>query len=300
MKSICLFSSYFLQPRIPYYVRCYLVELKKHFNEVVLITNEKNLEDTEQNFLSGNNIKLVNVVNEGYDFGMWYKAFDRIPVLEYDRIGLINDSCILFKSLDYTFNKINSSDWDYCGILDTQQIAYHIQSFFIIINKMAIPIVKNYFSANGIKKIFEEAINTYEIGISQHLLQNNLKLGSVFSYKINSTRYNPSYTSIDELIKVGFPLIKKKIIFGNYREGEPRHLRAIEFNFNGNYYIRLIKKYNTDILIDFKLLRQDYNKLPTQIRQYKLNVYTRAYHLTRRHLSGLKRAVKSFFLWSSS
>ena len=38
--------------------------------------------------------------NEGFDFGLWYHAFLKYNVDLYDKIALVNDSCILFKSLD--------------------------------------------------------------------------------------------------------------------------------------------------------------------------------------------------------
>src|ERR1017187_406831 len=165
MKSICFFSSYFQQNKIPPYVKIYLEELCRHFSEVVLITNEKKLLDTEIKYLDKKNIKYLQVVNEGFDFGMWYKAMKIYDVLQYDRIGLINDSCILFKKLDETFNWVNSGDWDYCGMVDSIEYSYHIQSYFIVINKNAILPVYNYFMQNGKRKDILDVVKLYEIGL---------------------------------------------------------------------------------------------------------------------------------------
>jgi lipopolysaccharide biosynthesis protein len=294
MKSICFFSSYFTGNTIPYYIKCYLSELSRHFSQTVLVTNEKEIEAGDNTFLKEKNIELMLVANEGFDFGMWYKCFNHYPVVEYDRIGLVNDSCILFKRLDPVFEVFNKSNWDYAGILDTVQIAYHLQSYFIVINKAAIVPIAEYFRQNGIINDFEQTIRTYEVGISQYLLKNNFSLGSIFSYKINSTTLNPSFISLEELLKAGYPMIKKKIIFGSYRKGEPLHLRAINFNFNASYYIRLIKKYNRESIIDFDLLRLDYNYYSTSVKLFKLQISTRIYLFLRSIYIKLRKTIR---LW---
>jgi lipopolysaccharide biosynthesis protein len=272
MRSICFFSSYFIKPDLPYYIRCYLLEIRRHFNEIVFITNDKILSEQDEQFLLKNNIELMLVDNEGYDFGMWYKAFNKFPVHEYERIGLINDSCILFKELNDVFHIIDGNNWDYCGILDSIEIAYHLQSYFIIINRAAISIVRDYFKENGIIKDFDRAILKYEVGLSQHLLQKNFKLGTVYSCKINSTTHNPSFFSIKELSQVGLPLIKKKILFGNYRKQDYLYLKERDFVFNPQLYIELILRTNQKLILNFNQLKKDYDPLRMQLRLYYFDV----------------------------
>jgi hypothetical protein len=250
-----------------------LKEITRHFDETVLITNNKTLLGEDEQFLIENKIRLMLVTNEGFDFGMWYKAFNDITTQGYDRIGLINDSCILFKNLDEVFDIINKSDWDYCGILDTVQISYHLQSYFIIINKHAIKYVDAYFKKNGIIKNFDETIQKYEVGISKYILDQNLKTGSVFSYKINFTNRNPSYFSIEELLSLGFPIIKKKIIFGDYRKKDYLYLKYHRFNFNPKHYINIIRRNNHNLILDFDSLNVDYKYLKTKFRLLILNIY---------------------------
>ncbi|MHB8401040.1 MAG: hypothetical protein ACYDCN_03400 [Bacteroidia bacterium] len=90
MKSICFYSSYFTQNYIPYYIKFYLEELEKHFTEIIFLTNEKTLIETDLTYLKQKNITLKFVSNEGFDFGMWYKAFKELPSLDYDRVALVN------------------------------------------------------------------------------------------------------------------------------------------------------------------------------------------------------------------
>lgn len=293
MKSICFFCSYF-HNNIPYYTKSYLSELSRHFGEIVLLTNEKEMNEADLEFLAKNKIDLMYVKNEGFDFGMWYKAFMKYPVEQFERVGLVNDSCILFKTLDEVFETINKSDWDYCGLIDSTQLRYHIQSFFIVINKKAIPFVKKYFQQHGILSNFEEVIQKYEIGITQSLLNNNLKVGSVFNRKVCRNELNPSFSGIENLIRSGFPMIKKKIIFGNYRKEEPRYLTSINFDFNAHSYITLIKKFNKNPIIDFYLLQNDSSYFIPDLKFYTRVYMSKYAHLIKHILRKSLRLIAKF------
>ena len=290
MKSICFFSSYFENKNVPYYVKCYITELAHHFDKLVLISINKNLKIPDIQYLEINNIEYMPVENEGYDFGMWQKAFNNYPVSEYDRIALVNDSCVLFKKLDHVFNIINHSNWDYCGILDSMQISYHPQSYFIIINKKAILPVASYFSRNGLKTEFNDVINTYEVGITKYLLENNFKIGSVFNNDKCDKNLNPSYYGIKELIKQGFPFIKKKIIFGNYRNGEIRNLSSTGFDFRPNSYLRIIKVTNPEnLIIDLSILKKDFSLYNNWLKLFFQAIYWRIYYKSKKIKSYIYR-----------
>jgi lipopolysaccharide biosynthesis protein len=275
MKSICLFSSFFNQNKIPYYVKYYLEELRNYFTDVVLLTNEKKLEQPDIQYLQDLNIDLKMYDNEGYDFGMYYKAIKEYDLKSYERVGLINDSCILFKSLAHVFNRIDSSDWDYCGLVSSKRISFHIQSYFIVINRNAIAPLRDYFLNNGIITDYKKVIQTYEVGLSKHIQSLQLKAGALYSSKDNIEQHNPSFFVIEELIKEGMPMIKKKIIFRSYRRGEYLTLLRMKFNVDERYYINLIKKNNSvHDGIDFKKVLKDFpKKNMMDIYLYKLILF---------------------------
>jgi lipopolysaccharide biosynthesis protein len=244
MKSICFFCSYFNNETIPSYVKIYLNELKKHFSQIVLLTNEKQLRTDDLNYLSEMSIQLRNYKNEGFDFGMWYKAFMEFPVLSYDRIGLVNDSCILFKELDFLFNWIEKNTCDYCGMTDSNAIAYHIQSYFVIIKANAIKYVYDYFKTHRVKNDINKVIHQYEVGLCTFLLENKMKLGACFKHSNKCGEHNPMLFYSDKFIKEGLPLIKKKIIFSSFRKEEYRSLMLMNFNIDPRHHINLIKEVN--------------------------------------------------------
>lgn len=212
MKSICLFSSYFTQDKIPFYIKFYLEELNRHFDELVFITNEKGLDFTEIDYLKSQDIRIEMVVNEGLDFGMWYKILSKLEVEKYTRIGLVNDSCVLFRTLDHFFRWINEEDLDYCGLIDSNEVSYHIQSYFIIINSPALISLRDYFLKYGIINNKEQVIRIYEVGLSEYMIQKGFKLGAFFNY----AKYSKDKTlnilnyKLVELIKDSLPIVKRQ------------------------------------------------------------------------------------------
>jgi glycosyltransferase involved in cell wall biosynthesis len=259
MNSICLFCSYFNSPDIPNYVQYYIKELTRHFTKIIFVTNEKSLSDTSTSFLKTNRIEPFFVTNEGYDFGMWYKAMIKYDVEQYDRLGLVNDSCILFKPLDDYFNWLNKQFIDYAGINDSQEIIYHIQSFFLTINKNAITPTLNYFKNEGLQVGRQEVIKIYELGLCKHLQELGLKTQAWFPYKKFIQREeNPTLYAVHQMIKEGYPLIKRKIIFNSFSQKEYQVILTQSFRHNPNYYINLIRKVNNDNeLFNFNLLQAD-------------------------------------------
>ena len=250
MKSICLFSSYFQGGEIPYYVKVYLEELVNYFDEVVLLTNEKVLGEKEGEYLAKHAIKLRLYDNEGMDFGMWHKALNEFKEVDYDRIGLINDSCILLKSLQPFFDWANSSSLDYAGMIATGKVSLHIQSYFLVVNKNAIGHVRTFFEVNGIKKTYKGIIMNYEIGLSEYLLAKDMKIGGFYDYSAR-TDVNPAFILAGELIKKGSPIIKKKILSHTYYVGDYLTWFRNNFIIDHRYYVALIKDVcNGNLILD--------------------------------------------------
>jgi len=285
MKSICFYSSYFTQDYIPYYVKFYVEELEKHFTEIIFLTNERQLQESELTYLKQKKITLKYVSNEGFDFGMWYKAFKEFPSLNYDRVALINDSCILFKPLTEVFTWVNTNNFDYCGLVSSNSINFHVQSYFIIINKNAIKSVYNYFMQHGLISDYKKVILTYEIGLSAHLKKQNLSVAAMFTSKKDIAAQNPSFLVIDDFIREGMPMIKKKIIFRSYRKGEYLSMLRMNFNLNQNHYIKLIKEVNKNVLrINFDLAIKDFKRV-NNFDIYIYNIVLFFYRLMKRSKS---------------
>lgn len=262
-KSICFFASYFTENIIPYYVKVYLCELKKQFDKVVLISTQSSLSDECLLFLDQNNIDLMTENNEGYDFGLWYKAFKVYDLSGMEKVALVNDSCILFRSLDAFMLWSKNDHSDLQGITYSEAVSKHIQSYFLIINKKAIEFVKDYFNINKIITGIEEVIKVYEIGLSSELLANGFTINAYMDNDGYKGEFSPYYQCIRYHIAKGIPMIKKKIIEGSYRKRELATLARMNFNISPIYYLHLIKSNNEQLIVDA-------NKLLTSL-PYKMN-----------------------------
>lgn len=236
MKSICLFASYFEQNTLPYYVQVYLKELKKHFTELILL-GHSDLTTSDLEFLRNLGVRYQKEKNEGYDFGLWYKALKAIDAQTYDRIALVNDSCILFKPLGPFMNALEQSKADVYGMTCSEAISWHLQSYFLILNKKAIAPALAYFQQMGIRHNLQEVIRLYEIGLNRHLMEKGLTFAAFVDNKGYKGEFSPYYHLLDHHLKQGIPLIKKKVIFSSYRKDELFTLARMNFKIRPEQYI---------------------------------------------------------------
>ena len=232
-KSLCVFVHFSNNPYIPLYVKIYVDEISKYFDQVILVTNERSAQ-AEASYKKLN-ISTVFVKNEGYDLGMFYKVFQSINPEDYAQIACINDSNILFNELLPIFNWSKEHQSDFWGVIDSNQKPsfsthknnYHIQSHFIVFNRKAIQKLPEFFDSIIIQDIYDEkssklvrqeVIKKWEIGLSQYLINEGLTCKSY----IDSQSYcqlchsgkstNVSLKLYPELIRSGFPLLKIKVI----------------------------------------------------------------------------------------
>ncbi len=213
MSRLCLFSSYYDKPTIPLYVENYLRSLLPFHEKVILLTNKRDMTESSLVFLKDLNIQMLAFENEGYDFGMWYHAFQELDIEEFDQITLVNDSCVLINKLDGFFQWVRSLKLDCYAMSDNHELAYHFQSFFLVFDRKALAAVKKYFEFFAIIQDKLNVVLHYEIGLSRYLLGKGFK-GDAFyqsthysKFGVNLTIYRPL-----RIVKDGFPLFKKSLL----------------------------------------------------------------------------------------
>ncbi len=284
MNSLCLFSSYFESGEIPYYIRFYLLELKKHCTKLVFITNEKVLPDTSRLFLQDHGIDCLLVLNEGYDFGMWSKGLDEYPPGTYDTLLLINDSCILLRNLDAVFEQIGRREFDYCGLLDSKELSYHIQSYFLAFSGPAIPVLQTYLKSQGIQLGMKEVVYRYEVGLAKYLIGQGLRVGALYPrFDSGKGDVNAAYVGITELIAAGFPLIKKKLLFDSFSLAERKNLLRKHVKTGYRYYLKFIAQtVRVPDAVDLSLLKEDQKRYSSpKSRKFLDSLFIFAYGVLR-------------------
>lgn len=231
-KKLCIFIHFGTDSRLPESVIIYINELKKYYERFIIVTNERSI--SNENEVINSKTTALQVKNEGYDLGMFYKVFQIINPEEFNQIACINDSNVLINELKEVFAWGEKKAFDFWGIIDshqkpefsTHEDSYHIQSHFLIFNRKAISLLPVFFEQIQIQEIYkmtdqkmlrETVINKWEIGLSQFLIQRGLTCGSFinshsFSQLHGVKAGNATLKLYPELIRTGYPLLKKKVI----------------------------------------------------------------------------------------
>jgi O-antigen biosynthesis protein len=216
-KSICLFASYSEDSLLSKENVDYTNTLAKYFNTLIYLTNTRYI--TNGNLLS-KNIQLKFLKNECLDFGMWFKVLKHMDISNVDRIALVNDSCKLINpnSLHNLLSTTNNYI-DLWGITDSHEVNYHLQSYFLVIEKGGLSTLKSFVEESNIHldtKLpkLPEFITKYEIGLTQYFLKHNRNVTAALKYTtmmqyFNSQPVNPFTWFWPYLIDKGTPIIKK-------------------------------------------------------------------------------------------
>lgn len=279
MKSICLFASYFPGSDLPYYVRVYLQELKKQFSEVVLLCSQPDLSQSAQQFLHEKSISWNAYENKGFDFGLWYSGFQKIDLSTYEQVALVNDSCILFKSLDEVIRWSSFSKADIKGITRSEAIYPHLQSYFLLLNKKAVDLASLYFREHKQLSTITDVIHTYEVGLSKYWQDHGLTIAAFADNNGYIGEFSPYYYCVEYHLSKGVPMIKKKILFGSYRKDELNTLARMNFNIDRDHYFELLSA-DKDLVIDLDRLKKQKGEMSNS-EIFSFNV--------RRHLIALVR-----------
>lgn len=210
--KVCLFVHHSDRKdgKLPNYVKVYLEELEKSFDKIVLIYNPRELD--EKFFFDRVKVELFPTDIGGYDFGKWYAYIKKrgFPKAEY--VALVNDSCIPLRSIVQGLDTLFDAEFDYSGLMDSVEYNYHIQSYFILIRDTVAKEVESYFLSQGVPEGREDCIHNYELKLSKTLQEAGHRLGALYSHE-NYDTINPVYAEAPRMLRDGFPLVKRKMVF---------------------------------------------------------------------------------------
>lgn len=218
-KKLCIFASY-EKENISIENIIYANTLAEYFDTVIYITNNRTT-NTPSIYLS-KNIKYVYTYNMCYDFGMWFRILKNLDISNIENITLVNDSMILLNpnKLLKILNEYN--DKKMWGFTDSNEINYHIQSYFLAFRGLeTISVLKEFVDNSNIHNDVNldkmDIVKKYEIGISQFIISNNICITPVYKItdvlKVNSVcesiGENSTYRLWDRLLILEMPLVKK-------------------------------------------------------------------------------------------
>jgi lipopolysaccharide biosynthesis protein len=255
---------------------------------VYLLTSQQQLSQESQHFVESEGLNVLYLKNQGFDFGLWYQAFQKLDVTSYDRLALVNDSCILFRSLDDFAQWMENDKADIKGMTRSEAIFPHLQSYFLVLNKRTIPTTLTYFNEHKILPTISEVIQTYEVGLNKFWRDQGFSISAYIGNNGYSGEYSPYYFCVEEHLKNGMPLIKKKILYSSYREEELFTLARMNFKIDPAYYLAILLK-EPKLLIDPVKLAPDLGKDLTMLQRLKYNTTRMAIQWFRPLVKTLKR-----------
>jgi lipopolysaccharide biosynthesis protein len=128
-----------------------------------------------------------------------------------NRIALVNDSAILFNTLDHIFKWAESKP-DFWGLTDSHELNYHMQSYFMVFEQRAVGNLLQFFKNYVIDNDRNRTIANGELGLSRFMMNHGMNLKAFVSM---GGGFNPHFHYWRQLIESGVPIIKKKIVSGH-------------------------------------------------------------------------------------
>lgn len=253
-KRIALFASHFQGKIIPLYVKLYLQELLNTNSDTWLIHTGEELEDADLQWLASNKIELLGRSNYGHDFGSWQDALLQIDIKPFETFILANDSCFCTQPLTEVVKWFESSDTDFGGLINSNERQYHIQSFFIMMNKKGMEVLLKAFGKYGFITDKNQLIKKYEVGLTKLQQKSKSKVNSFLEIPA-ANKDNPMFHQTLQLIENQFPLVKKQLVLGTLSSHDKEAMRSAG--------IYLGKQVIQDAIVKNNTLDVDWNNIFT-------------------------------------
>ncbi len=232
MKRLAIYAHYDAQHEIKPYVRYAVDALRTQCEEVHFISTAR-LPESDLETLAKTCNSVVLKENSGLDFGMWRKVLGTLDLGVWDEIILLNSSVYgPVTSLATILSEAEENPWDFWGLTDSFEMDYHIQSYFMAFRSdlLRSEVFKRFWQGVLPFHNKRQIIRSYEIGLTQYLLESGFRAGVIFPYKRlledcftrvrwhRGKRLHPTNTIIayaEPLIELGAPFIKVELLRDN-------------------------------------------------------------------------------------
>jgi len=192
LTDVCLFSSYSFRGVVEDYVYYYLKELRNAGFSVAFISTSK-LKDLCVEKLKEFAFLIIERENKCPDFGSWKIALSLLSWGErFNSILLANDSVFgPFYDLGTIISSMKKK-YDVWGMTDSYEIDYHLQSYFLYVNKNVVLSAtwQSFWKKVDLSLPKQAVIDQYEAGLSRILIGANFKIGAYVSIDIVSKNSN--------------------------------------------------------------------------------------------------------------
>ena len=188
MNRATVFVHYDRHNIVDDYVYFYLRELQYNSSYLVFVSTTQ-LSQEDVITLSKYCSQVIIRENIGYDFMSYKIGLESFDYASYDEVLICNDSVYgPFISLETIFEEMQKKGCDFWGMTDNSDMAYHLQSYFLVFRKSVLQSREFYNFWNEVTVLHnkDDLIEQYEVGLSKVLLENGFK-SAVYA------EYTPTY-----------------------------------------------------------------------------------------------------------
>lgn len=187
VKRLCVFAHFDKDNIVDEYVLFYLRDIRKVADRIVFVSTSSLNAET----ISGLKNICDSVIirkNEGYDFASWQTALKSETLTNFDELILCNDSVYgPLLPLERVFDAMREKSCDFWGITSNFDIAYHIQSYFLVFKKSILDsgVFQKFWVNTNIPQSKKQVIKLCEIGLSQTLFNAGFKASTYARYRFS-------------------------------------------------------------------------------------------------------------------
>lgn len=228
MKRIALFAHFDAKNEVKSYVLSYLKALRGECESIAFVSTSP-LPEPERAKLAPYCERVLLRDNVGWDFVMWREALSAVDLSGVDELVLANSSTFgpIFP-LRPIFERMSAERCDFWGMTDNFEIAWHLQSYFLVFKRSALrsPAFAEFFRGVLPYRDKDQVIRSYELGLSRYLQEAGLvpaafapigawersewKRERLRRKRRNATLYHPL-----QLVRLGMPLVKVQLLRDN-------------------------------------------------------------------------------------
>jgi lipopolysaccharide biosynthesis protein len=170
LNRLCIFAHYDRDNLVDDYILYYLEGLKRVSSYMIFVSTSR-ISESEISRVETICDRVMLRDNVGYDFMSWQMGIKAIVSLaDFDELVLCNDSVYgPIYPLSSIFDAMTQKDCDFWGMTDSYQIAYHLQSYFLVFKKnLALSrAFRDFWDSVSLQKSKDDVIRKYEVGMTQ-------------------------------------------------------------------------------------------------------------------------------------
>lgn len=179
---LALYAHYGKEGRIASYVLYCLRALRAAGFEIIFLSNST-VTGVDRERVEELCRQLVERENEGYDFGMWQQGIGEVDLQAVDELLLVNSSIVgPLTELSQLWTRPETTTHDFWGLTDNEDLAPHLQSYFMVFNKQVIrsACFSRFWDTILLFEDKMQVIRSYEVGLTSWLQQHGFSWCPLF------------------------------------------------------------------------------------------------------------------------